>query len=113
MQARFPKVRVTYHEADFSLPLALPRLDGIVMANTLHFQKDQAAVISAVREYLRPAGLLLVVEYNIDRGNFAVPHPVPYVRWERLAREAGFEHTALLAKRPSRSFHEIYSAVSR
>lgn len=112
MAARFPQTRVHYQEADFTLRMTLPPLDGIVMANALHFQTGQAAVVRTLRSYLRPGGRLVVVEYNIERGNFAVPFPVPYERWEELSREAGFEHAELLARRPSRTLHEIYSAVS-
>ena len=112
MLATFPKVCVLYQTADFTRPLELQLLDGIVMANSLHFQKEQEAVVRRLREYLGPGGRLVIVEYNIERGNFAVPHPVPYVRWERLARGVGFEHTELLTRRPSRFLHEIYSAVS-
>ena len=112
MRDRFPEVRVEYQVADFTLPLALPLLDGIVMANSLHFQSDQEAVVRSLRRHLRPGGRVIIVEYNIEHGNFAVPHPVPYSRWEKLARDAGFEHTELLATRPSRFLREIYSAVS-
>ncbi len=52
------------------------------------------------------------MEYNIDQGNFAVPYPVPYGAWEKLAQAVGFAHTQLLMTRPSRFLHEIYSAVS-
>ena len=112
MRERFPHTHVHYQVADFTQPLTMPLLDGIVMANALHFQRDQKVVVPSLREYLRPAGRLLIVEYNIDRGNFAVPHPVPYRRWEELAGAAGFEHTVLLATRPSRFLREIYSSVS-
>lgn len=112
MRERFPQAHVRYQVADFTQPLALPLLDGIVMANALHFQRDQDAVVRSLRGYLCPGGRVLIVEYNIDRANFAVPHPVPYVRWEKLAGDAGFEHTELLARRPSRFLREIYSAVS-
>jgi ubiquinone/menaquinone biosynthesis C-methylase UbiE len=112
MRAKFPQTRVQYQAADFTLPLVLPLLDGIVMANALHFQRGQDAVVRSLRGYLRPGGRLLIVEYNIESANFAVPHPVPYPRWERLAGEAGFEHTELLARRPSRFLREIYSAAS-
>lgn len=112
MRARYPPVSVTYHHADFTFPLELPLLDGIVMANSLHFQLDQAAVVQELRGYLVPGGRFVIVEYSLERGNFAVPHPVPYSTWEKLARGAGFEHTEKLARRPSRFLHEIYSAVS-
>ena len=112
MRARFPAVSVHHVQGDFTRPLALPAFDGIVAANSLHFQWDQDAVVRLLHGYLRPGGRLLVVEYNIDRANSAVPHPVPYARWETLARDSGFEHTRLLMTRPARFLREIYSAVS-
>ena len=112
MRANFPETSVQYRVADFTLPLTLPSLHGIVMANALHFEQEQVDVVQLLRSYLRPAGRLIIVEYNVERGNFAVPYAVPYRRWERLAREAGFAHTELLARRPSRFLREIYSAAS-
>ncbi len=112
MTTQFPGSQVRYRTADFTKPLDLPLLDGVVMANSLHFQRNQPAVVALVRSYLKPGGRMVIVEYNIERGNFAVPHPVPFARWETLARDAGFEHTELLSTRPSRSLSEIYSAVS-
>ncbi|MGH2633526.1 MAG: class I SAM-dependent methyltransferase, partial [Tepidiformaceae bacterium] len=112
MLERFPETTLHYRVADFRRPLELPGLAGIVMANSLHFQRDQAAVVGLLRGYLAPQGRLLVVEYNIARANFAVPHPVPFSRWDAFARGAGFGHTELLMRRPSRSLHEIYSAAS-
>ncbi|MCA9830271.1 MAG: methyltransferase domain-containing protein [Dehalococcoidia bacterium] len=109
---RFPANAVHYRTADFTEALELSQLDGIVMANSLHFQLEQDAVVRLVRGYLRTGGRLLVVEYNINRGNFAVPYPVPYASWERMARAAGFSHTELLGRRPSRFLKEIYSAAS-
>ncbi len=112
MRAQFPQISVHYQTADFTRPLKLPALDGIVMANSLHFQRNQADVVKGVRCYLHPGGRLIIVEYNIDRGNFAVPYPVAYTTWEMLAQDAGFAHTQLLATRPSRFLQEIYSAMS-
>lgn len=109
---RFPEAHVDYRVADFSAALDLPALDGIVMANSLHFQRDQLPIIERVRSHLRPGGRLVIVEYNIDRGNFAVPYPVSFARWQKLANEAGFERTELLVRRPSRWHNEMYSAVS-
>ena len=112
MHARFPDLRVQYEVGDYTQPLPLPPLDGIVMANTLHFQLNQPMVVRHCRRYLRSGGRLLLVEYNINRAHVAVPHPVAYPRWRRIAQDAGFGHTALLATRPSRFLREIYAAVS-
>lgn len=117
MRARFPAVHATHHLADFTRAadlarIALPPLDGFLLANSLHFQRDPLEVLGLLRGALRPGGRAAVIEYNIRRANPAVPHPVPYDRWQRLAADAGFEHTDLLATRPSRFLREIYSAVS-
>ena len=112
MRARFPETKARYLAADFTEGLELPSLDGIASANALHFVEDQAGVVELLRSYLRPGGRLLVVEYNTEHSNFAVPHPVTYSRWQTLARDAGFAHTELLAQRSSRFLREIYSAAS-
>ncbi len=112
MASQFPDVGVEHRVADFATQLDLPLFDGVVMGNSLHFQRDQLAVVKIVAGYLRPGGRMVVVEYNIVSGNSAVPHPVPYRRWEELANGVGLAHTELIARRPSRWLREIYSAVS-
>ncbi|PZR96704.1 MAG: class I SAM-dependent methyltransferase [Candidatus Chloroheliales bacterium] len=112
MRERFPATTVHYLAADFTRPLDLPPLDGIVMANSLHFQRDKAPVLQLLRRYLRPGGRLVLVEYNTDDGNLWVPHPLSYPTWEALARQQGFATTRLQATVPSRFLGEIYSALS-
>lgn len=112
MQSTFSRAHVEYRQADFSKRLEIPSLDGVVMANSLHFHQNKLPILAFVREYLKPGGHLLLAEYNIDNGNTWVPYPLSFGSWEKLAREAGFSHTRLLASRPSRFLHEIYSAAS-
>ena len=112
MRARFPGSRLRTITADYTRPLDLPALDGVVMANTLHFQRQKDGVLQLIYRYLRPGGRLIVVEYNIDHGSFWVPHPFSYPSWEKLAVRNGFTGTRLLKTRPSSFLGEIYSAVS-
>ncbi|MDI3340704.1 MAG: class I SAM-dependent methyltransferase [Sphaerobacter sp.] len=110
--ARFPATTLHVIEADFSQPLPLPPLDGIVLANSLHFVRDKEPVLGLVRGYLRPGGRLLLVEYDTDRGNPWVPYPLAYPTWAALAARCGFSGTRLLATRPSRFLGRIYAAAS-
>jgi ubiquinone/menaquinone biosynthesis C-methylase UbiE len=112
LTGRFPALTAHFLAADFSAPLDLPPLDGIVMANALHFFRRKERPLQAVRRHLRPGGRFLLVEYNTDQGNPWVPHPLSYETWLTLARHVGFQHTELLDTAPSRFLGEFFSAVS-
>jgi ubiquinone/menaquinone biosynthesis C-methylase UbiE len=98
--------------ADFTRELRIPPLDGAVMANSLHFFKDKERVLRQVRALLKPGGLLLLVEYNLDRGNLWVPHPLSFETFRALAPRAGLSQPRLLARHPSSFLREFYSAAA-
>jgi ubiquinone/menaquinone biosynthesis C-methylase UbiE len=112
LQAAFPDVAVTQLAADFTQPLELPPLDGIVMANSLHFIRDKGPVLELVRGYLKPGGRFVLVEYDSDRGNPWVPYPMTFPTWAAIAADAGFRETQKVASAPSRFLGSIYSALS-
>jgi hypothetical protein len=101
---------ITIH-ADFTQPLDLPLLDGILMANALHWLRNQS--LQRFITYLRPGGCFLLVEYDVETPRGYIPHPVPYTRFETLAQEAGFQHVRHVGKRVSPSGGAgMYAAVA-
>jgi ubiquinone/menaquinone biosynthesis C-methylase UbiE len=112
MSARFPAVTLRAVVGDFTDALDLPPLDGIVMANSLHFQRDREAVARHVVRWLRSGGRLIVVEYDADTGNPWVPHPFSYRTWVELAGRIGLRDVRPIGRVPSRFLGAIYSAVA-
>ena len=110
--SRFAQAPTSVILADFREPLELPPLDGAVMANSLHFVSDKAAVLALVRGYLKPGGRLIVVEYDVDSGNPWVPYPFSFETWRGMSVAAGFSEPELIGRHPSRWLEGLYSAVS-
>jgi SAM-dependent methyltransferase len=112
LAARFPGVAVTQLLRDFRQPMDLPLLDGLLMANSLHFVEEQRALVSRLVGHLRPGGRFVLVEYDAERGNPWVPRPVSFRAWTALAVEVGLVRVRLLERVPSRFLGSIYAAVA-
>ena len=112
MASAFPKTMYRGLKGDFRSELALPELDGLVAANSLHFvpRSEQVAVIGRLAARLKPGGTFLVVEYDADSGNPWVPHPFSARAWLGLASAAGLTDARETGRVPSRFLGAIYSA---
>lgn len=108
----FPGTDITYLTQSFVDPIVLPQLDGIIMANSLHYVAEQSALLRSIGKYLKPHGKLVLIEYNDETGNQWVPYPVSYERFIALASKSGFGPPKLLGKIPSQFLKEIYSAFT-
>jgi len=97
---------------DLTTDLGLRDLDGVVIANALHFvpYDRQAAALANARRMVKDGGTMIVVEYDRRGRNHWVPYPVPLVLLGTIAPEAGLSEPVVLATRPSHYSGIIYAA---
>jgi len=97
----------------FDLPgLPAPQLDGVLLANALHFVRDGDGVLRRLADSLRPGGRVVVVEYDRRAASRWVPYPIPPVRLAELAASAGLSAPVVTATRPSAFGGRLYVAVA-
>jgi Methyltransferase domain len=89
--------------------LSLPALDGVLMANFLHFIQHQGAFVARLRTL---SERLLVVEYDGRAPSRWIPYPLGFSALRGLLRERGFTEIAKVGTRASRFGGEMYSALA-
>jgi ubiquinone/menaquinone biosynthesis C-methylase UbiE len=103
--------------ADLTRPFELPGLDGtlldgMLIANTLHFVRDADAVLARLVAWVRPGGRVVLIEYDRRAASRWVPYPIPIAQLPALARSAGLSAPAIIATRPSAFGGTLYVAAA-
>lgn len=100
------RVAVHFQQADFvNDDLALSELDGLLMANAIHFVKDKELLIKKLENYLK-VPKFLIVEYDHSRPNQWEPYPFPFTELKNLFNRLGYRYIEKIGEQTS-----IYSGI--
>jgi trans-aconitate methyltransferase len=111
--ASFNHITVATLQADFiNDMLSIPPLDGILMANSLHYVKEKHSFLQKLKSYLKVNHFFLIVEYNSDKASSWVPFPVSFKTLQDLFRSEGYSCVEKLNEKPSvYNASGMYSAI--
>jgi SAM-dependent methyltransferase len=103
---------ITVVRADFTGPLELPTLDGVLLANALHYVPDeeQAPLLARMARNLTPDGALLIVEYDDRPRSRWVPYPVSLSRLRNVAAAAALGPVKQVGRAASAFGGTMYAA---
>ncbi|NJL74730.1 MAG: class I SAM-dependent methyltransferase [Saprospiraceae bacterium] len=108
------QVCIKVEEADFTKELSLPTLDGIIMANALHYAPEPVVVFNQLLSCLKPKGVFILVEYETNTPNFPwIPYPIPLQHFKAIvtASQHSLSQVIPISTVPSvYSTEHIYSA---
>lgn len=108
-------IAINFVQSDFQNSKSIPeQLDGIIIANALHYVKDQAGFLNSIKSHFTPSGRLIIIEYDTDHSNQWVPYPVTFITLQKILKEAGFTSVTKIGERDSIYRKEkIYACVAK
>jgi ubiquinone/menaquinone biosynthesis C-methylase UbiE len=101
MPAQYDGCAIKTHVADFTrLPWPFGDVDGVLLANSLHYVRDQQRFVTDAARHIN-GRQFLIVEYDTLRANPWVPYPLDRASLDALFRVCGFTSFTWLGTRKS------------
>lgn len=105
-------VTVQFKKADFVADeLHEGPLNGILIANALHFVKDKKALVQKLEQQFNGSARFLVVEYDHSQANRWEPYPIPFASLKELFAGLGYTRIEKTGERQSVYGGNMYAAL--
>jgi len=112
IKAKEGSAAITTIVADFSQFHPEEKLNGILMANALHFIDNPKLLLQKLSSYLLPNGKIMLIEYDNNIANPWVPYPISFKKLNDLTKQLHWESPIEFNRRKSRYGQgEMYGAV--
>ena len=111
-QHEFPGTSIHFMRTGVEDILILPPLDGLIMANSLHYFEHKEQILNKILRWVKSNGKFILVEYNSDQSNSWVPFPISFRTFEDFAPHVGLSEPRLISSVSSIFMQEIYSALT-
>lgn len=93
---------IMFHQSDFvKEDLPVQPIDGVLMANAIHYVENKSEFILKLKRDLRKGGTILIVDYDTTRSNQWVPYPLNYSEAIKLFSSLGFTSIRKIGERRS------------
>lgn len=77
-------------DANFTQPMDLPMLDGIVMANALHYTNNPIEILQNILKHLKKGGRFILVEYELTTPQPPwIPFPIAFEDFCKISSKVG------------------------
>ena len=105
-------VSVRFQKNNFETDdLNLPALDGIMMANALHYISSKESLILKLERCFQDNPLFVMVEYEKSQPNAWVPFPIPYANMKALFQQLGYKTIKKLGEQKSVYGEMMYACL--
>jgi len=97
--------------SDLTSNFELPPLDGVLIANALHFLPDPVQYLTRIKSMITDRGSIIVIEYDTDSGNRWVPYPISLGRMKMHAASLRLDVKLLGTEKSKYNAGSMYSAL--
>ena len=96
------KVEIKFMRNNFENGIAgIENLDGILMANSLHYVQNKEKLIQNLLQHLKPDGKFIIIEYDTKNANPWIPFPVDFDGLKQLFAVFGYNEIKIAGERRS------------